>query len=85
MSKGGIHGYCDDLLPAAAVALSGDGWELAHNASIALGIALGVGAYGDLGNEDVHGGFSNMVIRLKYPGHGEEVVRLHPGVSVPLT
>lgn len=85
LSKGGIHGYCGDLLPAAAVALSGDGWELAHNASIALRIALGVGADGDLGNEDIHGGFSNMVIRLEYPGQGEEVVRLHPGISVPLT
>ncbi|CAO1599075.1 hypothetical protein XANCAGTX0491_002821 [Xanthoria calcicola] len=84
LSKGGIHGYCGDLLPAAAVALSGDWWELAHNASIAFWIALGVGAYGDLGDEDIHGGFSNMVIRLEYPGQGEEVVRLHPGVNVPL-
>lgn len=67
LSKGGIHGYCGGLLPAAVVALSGDGWELAHSASIALWIALGVGAYGDLGDEDIHGGFSNMVISLKYP------------------
>lgn len=85
LSKGGIHGYCGGSLPAAVVDLSGDRWELADNASIALRIALGGGAYGDLDDEDVHGGFSNMVIRLKYPGQGEEVVRLHPCVSLSLT
>lgn len=82
---GGVHGYCGGLLPAVAVALSCDERELAQNASKALRIAVGIGAYGDLGEEGIHGGFSNMVIRLKYPGQGEEIVRLHPGVSVPLT
>ncbi|KAL8751877.1 MAG: hypothetical protein Q9199_006133, partial [Rusavskia elegans] len=82
LSVGGVHGYCGGLLPAVAVALSCDERELAQNASKALRIAVGIGAYGDLGEEGIHGGFSNMVIRLKYPGQGEEIVRLHPGTYI---
>ena len=83
LSIGGVHGYCGGLLPAMAVALSSDERELAQNASKALRIAVGIGAYGDLGDEDIQGGFSNIVLRLKYPGQGEEIVRLHSGVSAP--
>ncbi|KAL8898519.1 MAG: hypothetical protein Q9192_002045 [Flavoplaca navasiana] len=82
LSIGGVHGYCGGLLPAVAVALSGDEWELAQNASRILRIAVGIGAYGDLGDETMEGGFSNMVIRLKNPGQGEEIVRLHPGTYI---
>ncbi|KAL8880957.1 MAG: hypothetical protein Q9198_001740 [Flavoplaca austrocitrina] len=82
LSIGGVHGYCGGLLPAVAVVLSGDEWELAQNASRILRIAVGIGAYGDLGDETMEGGFSNMVIRLKNPGQGEEIVRLHPGTYI---
>ncbi|KAL8777970.1 MAG: hypothetical protein Q9213_007622 [Squamulea squamosa] len=82
LSIGGVHGYCGGLLPAVAVALSADERELAQNASKALRIAVGIGAYGDLGDEDVNGGSSNMVIRLKYPGQGDELVSLHPGAYI---
>lgn len=81
LGVGGVHGYCGGLLPAVAVALSSDEQELAQNASRALRIALGIGAYGDLGDVEVEGGFTNMVIRLKDAGQGEEIIRLYPGVS----
>ena len=84
LTIGGVHGYCGGLLPAVAVAISANEQELAQNASKALRIAVGIGAYGDLGDKGIDGGSSNMVIRLKYPGQGEEIVRLHPGVSVDL-
>ncbi|KAL8998311.1 MAG: hypothetical protein Q9169_002625 [Polycauliona sp. 2 TL-2023] len=82
LKTGGVHGYCGGLLPAIAVALSHDEAELAQNASIVLRIAMGIGAYGDLGDEGIEGGFSNMAIRLKCLGQGEEIVQLHPGSHI---
>ncbi|KAL8971451.1 MAG: hypothetical protein Q9197_003267 [Variospora fuerteventurae] len=79
--KGGIHGYCGGLLPAVAVAVSTDEAELVHNASKALRLALAIGTYGDIGDEDPHSGPTNMVVRLKYAGQGEELIRDYPGVS----
>ncbi|KAL8770525.1 MAG: hypothetical protein Q9209_003781 [Squamulea sp. 1 TL-2023] len=82
LSIGGVHGYCGGLLPAVAVAVSADERELAQNASKALRIAVGIGAYGDLGDEDISGGSSNVVIRLKYPEQGDELISLHPGAYI---
>ncbi|KAL8820375.1 MAG: hypothetical protein Q9223_001397 [Gallowayella weberi] len=79
---GGVHGYCGGLLPGVAVALSSNEQELAHNAVKALRIALGIGAYGDLGDDGTNGGSTNMVIRLKYAGQGEEIVQLFPGAYI---
>lgn len=79
--KGGIHGYCGGLLPAVAVAVSTDEAELVHNASKALRLALVIGTYGDIGDVDPHSGPTNMVVRLKYAGQGEELIRDYPGVS----
>ncbi|KAL8715418.1 MAG: hypothetical protein Q9220_000752, partial [cf. Caloplaca sp. 1 TL-2023] len=76
---GGLHGYCGGLLPAIALAISADETELVRNASIALRIALGIGAYGDLGDDLTQAGSTNMVVRLKYAGQGEEIVKNHPG------
>ncbi|KAL8721637.1 MAG: hypothetical protein Q9225_001726 [Loekoesia sp. 1 TL-2023] len=80
LCKGGIHGYCGGLLPAVAVAASTNENELIQNASKALRLALAIGTYGDLGDEDLHGGPTNMVIRVKYPGQGEEIIAKFPGV-----
>ncbi|KAL8699113.1 MAG: hypothetical protein Q9224_001556 [Gallowayella concinna] len=82
LRMGGVHGYCGGLLPGVAVALSSDEEELAQNAAKVLGIALGIGAYGDLGDDGIDGGSTNMVIRLKYAGQGEEIVRLFPGAHI---
>ncbi|KAL8803017.1 MAG: hypothetical protein Q9182_003443 [Xanthomendoza sp. 2 TL-2023] len=83
LRAGGVHGYCGGLLPGVAVALSSNEQELTYNAIKALRIALGIGAYGDLGDDDNNnGGSTNMVIRLKYAGQGEEIVRLFPGAYI---
>ena len=81
LSKGGIHGYCGGLLPAVAVAVSSNEEELVQNASKALRLALAIGAYSDLGDEDAHSGPTNLVIRLKHPGQGEKMTQDYPGVS----
>ncbi|KAL8729519.1 MAG: hypothetical protein Q9166_004691 [cf. Caloplaca sp. 2 TL-2023] len=82
LRTGGVHGYCGGLLPAVAVALSTNEQELVQHASTTLHIALGIGAYGDLGDDEFDGGSTNIVIRLKYAGQGEEIVRLHPGTYI---
>lgn len=79
--EGGVHGYCGGLLPAVAVALSANVDDLIQNAAKALRLALAIGTYGDLGDEDQHTGPTNMAIRLKQAGQGEEIVRGYPGVS----
>ncbi|KAL8946954.1 MAG: hypothetical protein Q9222_006719, partial [Ikaeria aurantiellina] len=79
---GGLHGYCGGLLPAIAIAISADESEIVQNASIALGIALGIGAYGDLGDDLSQAGSTNMAVRLKYAGQGEEIVKNYPGAYI---
>lgn len=81
LRNGGVHGYCGGLLPAVAVAASTNEYELVQNASKALRLALAIGTYGDLGDDDLHEGPTNMVIRVKYPGQGEEIIAKYPGVS----
>ena len=78
---GGVHGYCAGLLPALAIAISANELELVENASKAIRIALGIGAYADLGDEDTSSGPTNLVIRLKYEGQGEEIIQNYTGVS----
>ncbi|KAL9599000.1 MAG: hypothetical protein Q9219_004114 [cf. Caloplaca sp. 3 TL-2023] len=82
VGSGGVHGYCGGLLPAVAVAISADEDQLVRSASNALRLALAIGIYADLGDEDPHDGPTNMVIRLKYPDQGEELLRDHPGVYI---
>lgn len=78
---GGIQGYCGGLLPAMAIACSKDEVELAKYASVAMRIALGIGAYGELGDDENIPGPTTIVIRLKSIGQGEEIVEKFPGVS----
>ena len=80
-SRGGVQGYCGGLMPAIAIACSADESELVVNASKAMRIALGVGAYGELGDDENETGPTTMVIRLKQEGQGEEIIKKFPGVS----
>ncbi|ESZ91464.1 BcPKS16, polyketide synthase [Sclerotinia borealis F-4128] len=79
---GGIQGYCGGLLPAMAIACSKDEVELAKYASVAMRIALGIGAYGELGDDEDIAGPTTIVVRLKNIGQGEELVERFPGAYI---
>ncbi|KAI7976452.1 hypothetical protein EIK77_003267 [Talaromyces pinophilus] len=49
---GGAQGYCGGLLPAAAIASSCNEEEVIKNAGIALRLALAIGAYAELGDDE---------------------------------
>ena len=49
---GGIQGYCGGLPPAVAIACSKNEAEVVENAMIATRIALAIGAYGELGDDE---------------------------------
>ncbi|KAF5871074.1 putative polyketide synthase protein [Botrytis fragariae] len=79
---GGVQGYCGGLLPAMAIACSKDETELAKYASVVMRIALGIGAYGELGDDENIPGPTTIVIRLKLIGQGEEIVSKFPGAHI---
>ena len=78
---GGIQGYCGGLLPAVAIACSSNEPEVVENSIISMRIALGIGAYGELGDDENIPGPTTVVVRLKRPEQGEELVKRFPGVS----
>ena len=78
---GGLQGYCGGLLPAMAIACSSTEDEVAENAAIAARIALAIGAYGELGDDESVPGATTIVVRTKRVGQGEELVQKFPGVS----
>ena len=78
--RGGVQGYCGGLMPAIAIACSADEAELASNAAKAMNIALGVGAYGELGDDENVEGPTTIVVRLKQEGQGEEIIEDFPDV-----
>lgn len=80
---GGIQGYCGGLLPAIAIACSKDEAEVVKNAAIAARIALAIGAYGELGDDESVLGATTIVVRSKRAGQGDELVKKFPGVSFP--
>ena len=77
----GIQGYCTGLLTAVAVACSADEKELVQNCCRALRLAVGVGAYSDLGIGGGSDALSTIVLRLKYEGQAEEILKDFPRVS----
>jgi hypothetical protein len=81
---GGIQGYCGGLLPAAAIACSSNEDEVVQNAITSMRIALGIGAYGELGDDENIPGPTTIVLRLKRPDQGEELVKKFPGVILDL-
>ncbi|KAL2047416.1 hypothetical protein N7G274_001437 [Stereocaulon virgatum] len=79
---GGIQGYCGGLLPAMAIASSENEAEVAENAAIAARIALAIGAYGELGDDESVPGATTIVIRTKRVGQGDELIQKFPGVRL---
>ena len=79
---GGIQGYCGGLLPAIAIACSKNEAEIAQNAAIAMRIALAIGAYGELGDDESVPGATTIVVRTKRVGQGDELIERFPGVSI---
>ena len=47
-------------------------------------LALGIGAYGELGDQQDVPGPTTIVVRLKSPNQGEELIKQFPGVSNPV-
>ncbi|KAI9811990.1 MAG: Type I Iterative PKS [Pycnora praestabilis] len=81
----GIQGYCSGLLTAAAVACSADEQELVQNCCRALRLAVGVGAYSDLGIGGDSEAFATIVIRMKYEGQAEDVLKDFPSLYTSAT
>ena len=79
---GGIQGYCGGLLPAIAIASSHDEVEVVENAAKAARIALAIGAYGELGDDESVPGATTVVVRTKRVGQGDELIERFPGVSI---
>jgi hypothetical protein len=77
----GAQGFCGGLLPALAIATSKNEEEVAQNAAKSLRIALGIGAYGELGDDPDAPGATTLVLRVKYAGQADEMVAKFPGVS----
>lgn len=82
LKTGGAQGYCGGLLPAIAVACAKNEEEVVSMAAIAMRVALLVGAYGELGDDENLPGPTTIVLRLRQEGQGEEIVRRFPGVSM---
>ena len=80
---GGIQGYCGGLLPAIAIACSKNEAEVVENAAKAARIALAIGAYGELGDDESVPGATTIVVRTKRLGQGDELIDRFPGVSCP--
>lgn len=83
LKTGGAQGYCGGLLPAMAIACAKDEEEVVRMAGIAMRIALAVGAYGELGDDENLPGPTTIVLRLRHEGQGDDIVRKFPGVSIP--
>ena len=78
--RGGIQGYCGGLMPAIAIACSATEADVVANACKAMAIALGVGAYGELGDDENVLGPTTIVVRLKQEGQGEDIIKDFPDV-----
>ena len=84
-SGAGIQGCCSGLITAIAVASSADEKELAQNACKALRVAVGVGAYSDLGVAGGPDAYALMVVRLKDEGQETQILEEFPVVSISLS
>ena len=79
---GGVQGYCGGLPPAIAIACSKNEKEVLENATVAMRIALAIGAYGELGDDEAIPGATTIVVRTKRAGQGDELISRFPGVSI---
>ncbi|KAI4253111.1 MAG: hypothetical protein LQ352_003890 [Teloschistes flavicans] len=76
---GGVQGYCGGLPPAIALACSKDEKEVLENAAVAMRLALAIGAYGELGDDESIPGATTLVVRTKRAGQGDEIIAKFPG------
>ena len=78
----GVQGYCAGLLTACAVAVSEDESELVNFACKCLRLAVGIGAYGDLGGMQVSKGpLTAVAARLAGDEQMDEIAKEFPTVS----
>ncbi len=78
----GVQGYCAGLLAACAVGVSEDETELAKIACKILRLAVGIGAYGDLGGIHVSkGSLTAVAARLAREEQIHEIASEFPDVS----
>ena len=78
----GVQGYCAGLLAACAVSVSADEIELVKMACKMLRLAVGIGAYGDLGGIQVSKGpLLTVAARLAEESQMNEIAREFPTVS----
>lgn len=80
-SAGGLQGFCGGLLPVMAIAPSSNEEEVVRNSAVCLRIALGIGAYGELGDDHEVQGPTTVAIRLTHAGQANEIVARFPNVS----
>lgn len=77
---GGAQGYCGGLPTAFAIACAKDEEEVAHLATKAVRLALAVGAFGDLGDDESIAGSTTIAVRLRAPHQGDELIKDCSGV-----
>ncbi|PSN66430.1 ketoacyl-synt-domain-containing protein [Corynespora cassiicola Philippines] len=82
LKVGGAQGYCGGLLPALAIACAKNEDEVITMASVAMRIALVLGSYGELGDDENIPGPTTIVVRLRREGQGDDLVRGFPGAYV---
>lgn len=76
-----MQGYCGGLVAAIALACATDEQELAQSICTAIRLAFAIGLYAELGDDSQLPGITTMVVRLKWEGQAEELVRMFPRVS----
>lgn len=79
-SGGGIQGYCGGMLAAVSVACAPNEEEIVAHACKMIRIGVGIGAVGDLGDDNPTKRSTIMVVRLKHGDQAEEIVKAFPGV-----
>jgi malonyl CoA-acyl carrier protein transacylase len=72
---GSVQGYCSGFLTAAAIVSSGNAGELDTNATAAIYLAIGIGAYSDLMNQDSKDEANLLTVRLAYSTQEEELLQ----------
>ncbi|KAG4435795.1 hypothetical protein IFR05_008716 [Cadophora sp. M221] len=78
----GIQGYCGGMLSAVSVACASSEEEIVANACKAIRVAVGIGAACDVMDDNPKKRSCIMVLRLKYDGQGEEIVKAFPGTHI---
>lgn len=78
---GGAQGYCGGLPTAFAIACAEDEDHVVRLAIKAMRMALAVGAFGELGDDESIAGATTIAVRLRASQQGDELIRGISGVS----